>query len=77
MNLIQANKTCKLRLAGLRHKLINLLEDLPPFSDIQMLGPKDMNGEDNAGSIGLIPTTGLFNDGKPSVIHGEVVAALD
>jgi hypothetical protein len=42
-----------------------------------MLGPKDMNGEDNAGSIGLIPTTGLFNDGKPSVIHGEVVATLD
>ena len=52
-------------------------EDLPPFSDIQILGPKDMNGEDNAGSIGLIPTTGLFNDGKPSVIHGEVVATLD
>jgi hypothetical protein len=26
MNLIQANKTCRLSIAGLRYKLINLLE---------------------------------------------------
>ena len=53
--------------------------NLPSFALISDVAPW-INAEgvdDNENSIGAIPTTGIFNDGEPSVIHGEVVATLD
>jgi hypothetical protein len=51
--------------------------DLPAFSTIIDVGPKTMLGEDNSTSIGALPAAStLFNDGKPSVIHGELTVTL-
>jgi len=51
--------------------------DLPAFSTIVDVGPKTMLGEDNTSSIGAVPAAStLFNDGKPSVIHGNLTVTL-
>ena len=53
--------------------------NLPSFALISDVAPW-INAEgvdENENSIGPIPTTGLFNDGDPSIIHGEVVVTLD
>ncbi len=47
--------------------------NLPPFSNIIAVGPKNDDGSDNSGSIGDKPVdTDLINSGKPAVIHGEL-----
>ena len=47
--------------------------NLPSFSNIIAVGPKNDNGEDNVNSIGDKPVDAdLINSGKPAVIHGDV-----
>ena len=51
--------------------------DLPAFSTILDVGPETMLGEDNTNTIGAVPAAStLFNDGKPSVIHGDLTVTF-
>ena len=54
-------------------------DNLPSFALIKDVAPwlNEEGVDDNELSIGAKPTTGLFNDGEPSVVHGEVVVTLD
>ncbi len=54
-------------------------DNLPSFALLKDVTPwiNEEGGDDNPDSIGAKPTTGLFNDGAPSVVHGEVVATLE
>jgi hypothetical protein len=51
--------------------------DLPAFSTILDVGPETMIGEVNTNTIGAVPAAStLFNDGKPSVIHGDLTVTF-
>ena len=54
-------------------------DNLPSFALLTDVSPwiNEEGGDDNPDSIGAKPTTGLFNDGEPSVVHGVVVATLE